>query len=128
MICKASDRNRVHTRWLSASAVRFIGSQRFSITIENEVSTNSATAAWVRVSVSETSTSSTVMIADRAGTRAVPRSRLPQHRIGQGAGDVPRLGVTELPGPGRAGQLPGRSGAAVITLAVAAGKLLCHIT
>jgi len=34
-------------------AVRFIGSQRFSITIENEVSTSSATADCVRVSVSE---------------------------------------------------------------------------
>ena len=60
MICNASDRNRVLIRWLSASAVRFIGSQRFSITIENEVSTNNATAACARVSVSDTSTSSTV--------------------------------------------------------------------
>ena len=52
MICNASERKRVLTRWLSASAVRFIGSQRFSITIENDVSTSSATAAWERVSVS----------------------------------------------------------------------------
>ncbi|CFE50581.1 Uncharacterised protein [Mycobacterium tuberculosis] len=73
MICKASERNRVHTRWCSASAVRFIGNQRFSITIENEVSTNNATAAWVRVSVSATSTSSTV-IRMRSCTAAAWRS------------------------------------------------------
>ena len=36
----------------SASAVRFIGTQRPSIAIENDVSTSSATAAWVRASVS----------------------------------------------------------------------------
>ena len=68
MICNASDRNRVLTRWFSASAVRFIGSQRFSITIENEVSTSSATAACVRVSVSEISTSSTVIRIGRSAT------------------------------------------------------------
>ena len=61
MICSASERNRVLIRWFSASAVRFIGSQRFSITIENDVSTSSATTACVRVSVSEISTSSTVI-------------------------------------------------------------------
>ena len=45
--------------WCSASAVRFIGTQRPSIAIENDVSTSSATAAWVRASVSVTSTSRT---------------------------------------------------------------------
>lgn len=44
MICNASERNRVLIRWFNASAVRFIGSQRLSITIENEVSTSNATA------------------------------------------------------------------------------------
>ena len=126
MICNASERNRVRTRWLSASAVRFIGSQRFSITIENEVSTSSATAAWVRVSVSETSTSSTVISNGRARP-SDRRSGLPQHGIGQRAGDVPRLGVAELPGPGGAGQLAGRPGAPSVALAATAGKLLRHI-
>ena len=42
----------------SARAVRFIGTQRPSIAIENDVSTSSATQAWVRASVSVTSTSS----------------------------------------------------------------------
>ena len=37
-----------------ASAVRFIGTHLPSIAIENEVSTSSATAAWVRASVSTT--------------------------------------------------------------------------
>lgn len=69
MISSASDRNRVLTRWLSASAVRFIGNQRFSITIEKLVSTSSATADWVRVSVSETSTSSTLI---RSGPPSCP--------------------------------------------------------
>ena len=62
------------TKWLSAKAVRFIGSQRFSITIENDVSTSSATAAWVRVSVSEISTSSTVRRTGN-GRSPVPASR-----------------------------------------------------
>ncbi len=42
----------------SASAVRFIGTHRPSMAIENDVSTSSATQAWVRASVSVTSTSS----------------------------------------------------------------------
>ncbi len=53
--------------WCSASAVRFIGTHRPSIAIENEVSTNKATAAWVRASVSWTSTSPTD---SRIGTSA----------------------------------------------------------
>ena len=42
----------------NARAVRFIGTQRPSIAIENDVSTSSATQACVRASVSCTSTSS----------------------------------------------------------------------
>lgn len=46
---------------------------------------------------------------DRAGAAARRRrTGLAQHRVGQRARDVPRFGVTELPGPGRAGQLTGR--------------------
>ena len=45
--------------WCSASAVRFIGTQRPSCTIDQEVSTHSATAARVRCSVSMISTSAT---------------------------------------------------------------------
>ncbi len=45
--------------WCSASAVRFIGTQRPSATIDHEVSTHSATAARVRCSVSTISTSVT---------------------------------------------------------------------
>ncbi|CKT68571.1 Uncharacterised protein [Mycobacterium tuberculosis] len=52
---------------------------------------------------------------------------LAQHGIGQRAGDVPRLGVAELPGPRRTGQLARGAGTPVITLAVAPGKLLRHI-
>ena len=127
MICNASERNRVRTKWSSASAVRFIGSQRFSITIENEVSTSSATAAWVRVSVSDTSTSSTVISNGRVSAVQRRGAGLPQHRVGQRPGDVPRLGVAELPGPGGAGQLAGGAGTPVVTFAVTAGKLLRHI-
>ena len=125
MICNASERNRVLTRWFSASAVRFIGSQRFSITIENDVSTSSATAACVRVSVSEISTSSTVILMRQLGHA---RAGLPQHGVGQRARDVPRFGVAELPRPRRAGQLAGRTGTPGVALAVAARKLLRHIT
>ena len=125
MICNASERNRVLTRWLSASAVRFIGSQRFSITIENDVSTSSATAACVRVSVSEISTSSTVIF---SGSSDAPGAGLAQHRVGQRAGDVPRLGVAELPRPRGAGQLAGRTRAPGVAFAVPARKLLRHIT
>jgi hypothetical protein len=35
MNCKASPRKRERIRWCSASAVRFIGTQRPSIAIEN---------------------------------------------------------------------------------------------
>ena len=56
--CRSSPRNRLRISVCSASAVRFIGTQRPSIAIENDVSTSSATAAWVRASVSCTSTSS----------------------------------------------------------------------
>ena len=55
--------------WCSASAVRFIGTQRPSCTIEHDVSTHSATAARVRCSVSTTSTSST------SSSRAAGRCR-----------------------------------------------------
>lgn len=55
------------------------------------------------------------------------RPGLAQHGVGQGAGDVPRLGVTELPGPGGAGEFAGRPRAPVVTFTAAAGKLLCHI-
>ena len=57
----ASPRKRVRIRVCRASAVRFIGTHRPSIAIENDVSTSSATAAWVRDSVSCTSTSSISM-------------------------------------------------------------------
>ena len=64
MSCRSSPRNRLVTRVCSASAVRFIGTQRPSIAIENEVSTSSATHAWVRASVSWISTSSTWIVRD----------------------------------------------------------------
>ena len=127
MICNASERNRVLTRWLSASAVRFIGSQRFSITIENEVSTSSATTAWVRVSVSEISTSSTVT-SMRVGPS--PSSPVPACR----STALVRVRVTfhgsvspNCPRPGGAGQLAGGPGPAGVTLAVPTRKLLRHI-
>ena len=50
-----------------------------------------------------------------------------QHRIGNSPRDVPRLGVTERPRPGRAGQLAGSAGAAGLPFAVATRKLLGHI-
>ena len=59
MICSASCGNRVATRCDSASAVCFIGPQRPSAIIENDRSTQSATAAEARRSVSTTSKSST---------------------------------------------------------------------
>ena len=51
--------------------MRFIGTQRPSIAIENDVSTSSATQAWVRASVSVTSTSP---ISSRTPARALPPS------------------------------------------------------
>ena len=58
MSWRSSPRNRDLIRVCSARAVRFIGTHRPSIAIENDVSTSSATHAWVRASVSVTSTSS----------------------------------------------------------------------
>ena len=54
MICNASCENRIEVSCESASAVCFIGPQRPSITIENDRSTHSATAAPDRRSVSTT--------------------------------------------------------------------------
>ena len=58
MICRASCGNRVAIRCDSASAVCFIGPQRPSEIIEYDRSTQSATAADARRSVSTTSKSS----------------------------------------------------------------------
>ena len=55
------------------------------------------------------------------------RTRLPQHGIGQRAGDVPRLGVAELPRPRRTRQLTGRPGPPGVAFTVPARKLLGHI-
>ena len=67
----ASPRNRLRISVCSARAVRFIGTQRPSIAIENDVSTSRATAACVRDSVSDTSTSPTC---SRSPSRADPPS------------------------------------------------------
>ena len=90
MISSASWRNRVSTRCESASAVCFIGPQRPSVTIENDRSTQTATAAVVRRSVSTTSKSST---SSRPGMPAPRRSALDTVRtasIGQLVAEHPR--------------------------------------
>ena len=61
--------------WCSASAVRFIGTQRLAIAIENDVSTSSATAAWVRASVSLTSMSPISMRTPERGSPPSPAVR-----------------------------------------------------
>ena len=118
MSCSASPRNRDLISVCSASAVRFIGTQRPSIAIENDVSTSSATQAWVRASVSWTSTSS--MLDLRTGRVA----RAAYDAVEHGARDVPRLGVAELPVAGGAGQLARRARAAQLALALTARHLL----
>ena len=86
MSWSASPRNRERIRVCSASAVRFIGTQRPSIAIENEVSTSSATAAWVRASVSCTSTSSIVI---RGPVGSAARRRTPLSTVrGRSHGSV----------------------------------------
>ncbi len=55
------------------------------------------------------------------------RARLPQHRVRQGAGDVPRLGVAELPRPGGPGELARGTRSSGLAFAVAARELLRHI-
>ena len=60
-----------------------------------------------------------------SATFPVPAS--PQHRVGHGAGDVPRFGVPERPRPRRARQLTGRPGSTGLTLAVPSRKLLGDI-
>ena len=115
--CSASPRNRDRISVCSASAVRFIGTQRPSIAIENDVSTSSATAACVRASVSLTSTSPTC-----SRTPSLARAALadhPSYGVGDRAGDVPRLGVAERPLAGRARQLAGRTGLAHVALTLA---------
>ena len=109
MICSASCGNRVAIRCDSASAVCFIGPQRSSSTIETDRSTQSATAADARRSVSTTSKSSTVEPHRHAGTG-------PQHRPGHRADHVERLRVAVLPRPGRAGHLAGGTGVAQVVL------------
>ncbi len=99
--------------WCSASAVRFIGTQRPSATIDQDVSTSSATAARVRCSVSTISTSRDVerpVVA--AGPAELGVEQRPRHR--------PRLGVAELPRPGRPVRLAGRAGPAGLPLALPA--------
>ena len=49
------------------------------------------------------------------------------HGVGDGAGDVPGLGVAELPGPRRAGALTGGAGLAQVALALAAGHPRGHV-
>ena len=93
--CSASPRNRLEISWCSASAVRFIGTQRPSIAIENDVSTSRATAAWVRASVSSTSTSR--MSRRTPAARVAALGRGADDGVGDGAGHVPRLGVAEGP-------------------------------
>ena len=102
----------------SASAVRFIGTQRPSIAIENDVSTSSATAAWVRASVSCTSTSPMSSRTPSRGSTALGDGA--HDGVGHRAGHVPRLGVAERPLPGGAGALARRAGVAQVALALAA--------
>ena len=77
MICSASCGNWVATRWDRASAVCFIGPQRPSATIENDRSTQRATAADARRSVSTTSKSSTC----RATGTPTPARRTARVRV-----------------------------------------------
>ena len=106
--------------WCSASAVRFIGTQRPSIAIENDMSTSSATAARVRASVSTTSKSRmSSRMPSRRGRALVGRAG---ERVGHGAGDVPGLGVAELPLPGGAARLAGRARRAHVVGAGAVGQ------
>ena len=128
--CRASPRNRLETSVCSASAVRFIGTQRPSIAMENDVSTSSATQACVRASVSCTSTSS---IRSRTPRRAVGSDaavalrRGAEHGVGDRLGDVPRLRVAEGPLPGRTGGLPRRAGLAQVPLALPSAHPLGHV-
>ena len=62
--------------WCRASAVRFIGTQRPSCTIDHEVSTHSATAARERCSVSTISTSETSSVTVRPPVEAVRSTAL----------------------------------------------------
>ncbi len=77
----------------SASAVRFIGTQRPSMTIENDVSTSNATQACVRASVSCTSTSSIVIVTPGLGRPRPARrgcvARDPRDRVRDGARHIP---------------------------------------
>ena len=143
MICSASCRKRVCTRCESASAVCFIGPHRPSCIIENDMSTQSATAATERRSVSATSKSSTSSSTPRfdaacpapAGnahstwrgrppqsSAHFPRSGVALQGVRDGAHRVDGQLVAELPLPGQPGRLVGLTGGAVVVVA-ASGSL-----
>ena len=113
------------TKWFSANAVRFIGSQRFSITIENEVSTSSATT---RLRPGLGLGDLDVVDGDAASGRSdppVPASRstaLVSVRVTFHGSVSPNC-----PRPRRPGQLTRGPGTPGLAFAVAARKLLRHI-
>ena len=112
----------------SASAVRFIGTQRPSIAIENDVSTQQRHAAWVRASVSCTSTSS---ISSR--TLVAARDRSPRALAGSTAlRDACAVTSQGSVSPnaqlaGRARRLAGGAGRAQVALPLPAGHPLGHV-
>ena len=109
--CNASCRNRVSIRWFSANAVCFIGPQRPSCTIENDRSTQSATAALVRRSVSITSKSPT-----SSGDTAGGGDAAPAQRVGDRTRCVDRQFVAEHPRPAEPGRLVGRAGPPIVVV------------
>ena len=68
-----------------------------------------------------------VVDGDPNRTSTVLSARTTQYRVGNRAGDVPRLGVTERPRPGGPGQLAGGAGPPGLPFAVASRELLCDI-
>ena len=112
MTWSASCRNRVSMRWLSASAVCFIGPQRPSCTIEKERSTHSATAALIRRSVSVTSKSPT--------SKATPVGVSPDRRNALDTVRAASIGSSSRkPRPSQAGGLIGCASLVVVVVATA---------
>ena len=89
--------------------------------IENDVSTSSATAAWVRASVSLTSTSRM----SSSGPAAVGGS--PPYAVQHRPRHVPRLGVAERPLAGGPAQLAGRTGLPEVALPLPARHPVGHV-
>ena len=119
----------MRTRWSSASAVCFIGSQRFSITIENEVSTSSATTAWVRalglghLDVVDGDPDQRQLRATSLGVPACRSTALVSVRVTFHGSVSPNCQGRVAPVSSPAA--PARRN---VTLAASAGKLLRHIT